>query len=117
MLLLDPSPYLTLAGTGVAPPETPGEPPVPGHRSRRLASHMGGVLALLPVCLPDGDAGCPYYRQCDVALAHWLWRFTGMAKDHPAMQTRMPATAGYQRRHGRWQIVPETSQAAFTLEP
>jgi ketosteroid isomerase-like protein len=23
----------------------------------------------------------------DVALAHWLWRFTGMAKDHPAMQT------------------------------
>lgn len=21
----------------------------------------------------------------DVALAHWLWRFTGMEKDHPAM--------------------------------
>jgi ketosteroid isomerase-like protein len=42
---------------------------------------------------------------------------TGMAKDHPAMQTWMRATVGYQRRYGRWQIVPETSQAAFTLEP
>jgi ketosteroid isomerase-like protein len=30
----------------------------------------------------------------DLALAHWLWRFTGMETDHP-----------------------ETSQAAFTLEP
>jgi hypothetical protein len=24
----------------------------------------------------------------DLAIAHWLWRFTGMAEDHPAMQTR-----------------------------
>ena len=61
-----------------------------------------------------------------LALAHWLWRFTGMEKDHPAMQTWMRATVGYKRQQGRWQIVhehasvpfnPETSQAAFTFEP
>ncbi len=62
----------------------------------------------------------------DLALAHWLFRFTGMEKDHPAMQTWMRATAGYRRIGGRWRIVhehcsvpfhPETSRAAFTLEP
>lgn len=62
----------------------------------------------------------------DVALAHWLFRFTGMDEDHPAMQTWIRITAGYQRIGGRWQIVhehvsvpfdPETSQAVFTLEP
>ena len=29
---------------------------------------------------------------------------TGMAKDHPAMQTWMRATVGYQRRYGRWKL-------------
>jgi uncharacterized protein (TIGR02246 family) len=62
----------------------------------------------------------------DLALAHWLWRFTGMDKDHPAMQTWMRDTLGCRRTQGRWQIVhehcslpfnPETSQAVFTLEP
>jgi ketosteroid isomerase-like protein len=61
----------------------------------------------------------------DVAFAHWLFRFTG-EKDHPAMQTWMRTTVGYQRRQGKWQIVhehcsvpfdPYTSKAAFTLEP
>jgi len=62
----------------------------------------------------------------DLAPAHWLFRLTGMAKDHPAMQTWIRISAGYRRIRGRWQIVhehasvpfdPETSQAAFTLEP
>jgi uncharacterized protein (TIGR02246 family) len=62
----------------------------------------------------------------DLALAHWLWRFTGMDKDHPAMQTWMRDTLGCRRTQGRWQIVhehcslpfnSETSQAVFTLEP
>ena len=62
----------------------------------------------------------------DLALAHWLFRLTGMEKDHPAMQTWMRSTAGYRRIRGRWQIVhehasvpfdPQTAQAAFTLEP
>jgi len=62
----------------------------------------------------------------DLALAHWLWRFTGMEKDHPAMQTWIRSTGGYQRIQGRWRIVhehcsvpfdPATSMAAFTLEP
>ncbi len=62
----------------------------------------------------------------EMALAHWFFRFTGMAKDHPSMQTWIRVTAGYQRKKGRWQIVhehlsvpfePHTSKAAFTLEP
>jgi ketosteroid isomerase-like protein len=38
----------------------------------------------------------------DLALAHWLWRFTGMEKDHPAMQTWMRSTAGYRRPRVEW---------------
>jgi ketosteroid isomerase-like protein len=62
----------------------------------------------------------------DVALAHWLFRFTGEEKDHPAMQTWLRITAGYRRVRGTWQVVhehlsvpfdPYTGQAAFTLEP
>jgi ketosteroid isomerase-like protein len=62
----------------------------------------------------------------DLALAHWLLRFTGMEKNHPAMQTWTRITAGYRRIRGRWQIAhehvsvsfdPETSKAVFTLEP
>ena len=62
----------------------------------------------------------------DLAFAHWLWRFTGMEKDHPAMQTWIRNTGGYRRNQGRWQIVhehcsvpfdPYTSKAVFTLEP
>lgn len=62
----------------------------------------------------------------DLALAHWLQRFTGMEEDHPAMQTWIRITAGYRRLHGRWRIVhehasvpfdPQTAHAAFTLEP
>jgi ketosteroid isomerase-like protein len=62
----------------------------------------------------------------DLAIAHWLFHFTGMAKDHPAAQMWMRNTVGYQRNQGKWQIVhghcsvpfdPETSKAVFTIEP
>jgi ketosteroid isomerase-like protein len=61
----------------------------------------------------------------NLAVAHWLFRFTGPA-DHPAMQTWMRVTAVCQNNQGDWQILhehlsipfdPETSQAAFTLNP
>lgn len=61
----------------------------------------------------------------DLAVAHWLFRFTG-EQDHPAMQTWMRVTAVCQKNQGEWQILhehlsvpfdPETSQAAFTLNP
>lgn len=60
-----------------------------------------------------------------LAVAHWLFRFTG-TEDHPAMQTWMRVTAVCQKSQGNWQILhehlsvpfdPETSQAAFTLNP
>lgn len=62
----------------------------------------------------------------DLAVAYWLSHFTGMEPNHPAMQTWMRITAIYQNNQGNWQIVhehnsvpfdPETSQAAFTLNP
>lgn len=62
----------------------------------------------------------------DVALAHWLFRLTGPDEHHPALQTWMRVTVGYEKRDGHWQIIhdhvsvpfdPETSLAAFTLQP
>jgi ketosteroid isomerase-like protein len=62
----------------------------------------------------------------DLALAHWLFRFTGMEQDHPAMQTWIRINAGYRRIWGQWQIAhehasvpfhPQTAQAAFTRDP
>jgi uncharacterized protein (TIGR02246 family) len=62
----------------------------------------------------------------EVAFAHYLFRFTGPEKDHPAMQTWMRVSIGYQRIGGQWQIVhehvsvpfdPMTGQAVFTLDP
>lgn len=62
----------------------------------------------------------------ELAVAHWLSHFTGMKPNHSAMQTWMRITAVYQKNQGNWQIVhehnsvpfdPETSQAAFTLNP
>lgn len=62
----------------------------------------------------------------DLAFAHWLFRFTGEDRDHPACQTWIRTTAAYRRHEGRWRILhehlsvpfdPETGRAAFTLEP
>lgn len=61
----------------------------------------------------------------NLAVAHWLFRFTAQ-EDHPAMQTWIRVTAVCQKHQDNWQIVhehpsvpfdPETSQAAFTLNP
>ena len=85
------------------------------------------------MCLPDFPASFGTETRDlsitvsgDLALAHRLWRFTGMPEDHPAMQTWMRDTVVYKRNQGKWQIVhehgsvpfgPETLRAVFTLEP
>ncbi|VTR93986.1 activator of hsp90 atpase : Uncharacterized protein OS=Oscillatoria nigro-viridis PCC 7112 GN=Osc7112_0484 PE=4 SV=1: AHSA1: SnoaL_3 [Gemmata massiliana] len=60
-----------------------------------------------------------------VAFAHWLFRFTGPEKDHPAMQSWMRLTGCYQKIEGEWRIVhehcsvpfdPHTSKALLTLD-
>ena len=62
----------------------------------------------------------------DLAIAHWLFHFTGMPKDHPGAQMWMRMTSACQRKQGRWQIVhehcsvpfdPETSKAVFSIAP
>ena len=62
----------------------------------------------------------------DLALAHWLWRLTGIDPQHPAARMWFRTTAGYQRTaQGQWKIVhehcsvpfdPATNQAVFTPE-
>ncbi len=62
----------------------------------------------------------------DLALAHWLWRLTGIDPEHPAARMWFRSTAGYRRTtQDQWEIVhehcsvpfdPATSQAVFTLE-
>lgn len=60
-----------------------------------------------------------------VAVGYWFFRFRGTGTSHPAVQTWVRITAGYQKRQGRWQIVhehysvpfdPATSQAVFTVD-
>ena len=60
-----------------------------------------------------------------VAVGHWLFRFTGLGTNHPAMQTWYRITVGYEKREGFWKIVhehysvpidPATSQAVFSLD-
>ncbi len=61
----------------------------------------------------------------DAAFAHWVFRFTGPEKDHPAMQSWMRLTACYRKVGGAWRIVhehcsvpfdPMTSKALLTLD-
>ena len=60
----------------------------------------------------------------DAAFAHWLFRFTGPQKDHPALQSWMRLTGCYRKVAGAWKIVhehcsvpfdPYTSKAVLTL--
>ena len=75
-------------------------------------------LSYFPVFLSDGGAGMSVLSPVGMSRSPTDSGVTGMAKDHPAMQMWMRATVGSQRLwYGRWQIVPETSQAAFALEP
>lgn len=80
-------------------------------------------------CLPDSLAietrDLKVIVHGDLAIAHWLGRFTGNDLEHPAMQTWMRFTTALQCRQGKWQIVhehgsvpfnPETSQAVFAIE-
>jgi uncharacterized protein (TIGR02246 family) len=61
----------------------------------------------------------------DLAVAHWLYRFTGPHKDHPALRSWLRATIGCERKEGKWRIVhehtsvpfdPETREAVFSLD-
>lgn len=61
----------------------------------------------------------------EVAFAHWMFRFTGPQKDHPAMQSWMRLTGCYRKIAGAWKVVhehcsvpfdPHTSKALLTLD-
>ncbi len=61
----------------------------------------------------------------ELAVAHWLFRFTGLAEDHPATQTWLRNTTAFRRSEGRWQIIhehvsvpfdPHTGKAVFSID-
>ncbi len=61
----------------------------------------------------------------DLAIAHWIFRFTGIEHNHAAAAMWFRVTTSCQRRNDKWQIVhehlsfpfdPETSQAIVSLE-
>ena len=49
----------------------------------------------------------------DAAFAHWLFRFTGPQKDHPAMQSWMRLTGCYRKVAGQWRVVHEHCSVPF----
>jgi ketosteroid isomerase-like protein len=120
------------------------------HDIKRMMSHYAPDVVIFDVKLPfqnkgaitlkhTWEAALPFFPKVfgveirdlsihasdTVALSHFLFRFTGEEKDHPAMQTWMRATGGYKKQQGKWKIVhehcslpfnPHTSQVVFTLE-
>ena len=49
----------------------------------------------------------------DLAYAHWIQRFTGPEKDHPAQQMWLRITGCYKRSGGTWRIVHEHVSVPF----
>lgn len=49
----------------------------------------------------------------NLALAHWVARFTGLEPEHPAAQMWLRITAGCQRWGEQWQIVHEHVSVPF----
>ncbi len=49
----------------------------------------------------------------DLALAHWVARFTGLEPDHPAAQMWLRVTAGCQRQGEQWHIIHEHVSVPF----
>lgn len=62
----------------------------------------------------------------DMAIAHYMFRLAGTAKEHDAAQTYIRITTGFKKQQGKWKIIhehgsvpfnPHTRMAKFTLEP
>jgi len=101
---------------------------IPPFQTKGKVAFRQAWEACLP-CFPDSfgmeTRDLTIIENDNLAVAHWLFRFTGQ-EDHPAMQTWMRVTAVCQKHQDNWQILhehlsvpfdPETSQAAFTLNP
>jgi ketosteroid isomerase-like protein len=61
----------------------------------------------------------------NLAIAHYLFRLTGLDKNHPAMQTWLRITTAFKLQDRRWKIIhehgslpynPQTMQAVLSLE-
>jgi uncharacterized protein (TIGR02246 family) len=83
-------------------------------------------LAVLPASFDLETRDLNITVSGDLAVAHWLYRFTGPEKAHPALRSWLRATIGCQRRDGQWQIIhehtsvpfdPQTAEAVFTHDP
>lgn len=52
----------------------------------------------------------------DLAVAHWISRFTGLDPDHPAAKMWLRITAACQRHQDGWQIIHEHVSIPFAPE-
>jgi ketosteroid isomerase-like protein len=85
------------------------KPPAP----IKNATVLGTFLSCSPASFGTEIRDLGTFVSGDMALAHWLWRFTDMEKDHPAMQAWIRNIAGYQRYQGKWRIVYEHCSLPF----
>lgn len=102
---------------------------IPPFQTKGADAFRGTWEACLP-CFPDffgiESRDLRVTVSGDLAIAHWLFHFTGMPEEHPGAQMWMRITSTCQRKQGKWQIVhehcsvpfdPETSKAVFAIAP
>ena len=53
----------------------------------------------------------------NLAIAHWMFRFTCPDENHPATQTYIRCTASYRRVGGKWWIAHEHLSVPFVCVP
>ena len=70
--------------------------------------------AMWEKCLPYFPNGCGFETRDlhvdvsgDLAVAHWLGRFTGFPEGHPGGQMTLRLTASYRRIAGDWRVTHE----------
>ncbi|WP_333878199.1 YybH family protein [Methylobacter sp.] len=92
------------------------KPPFQIENTHELRRAWEACLPRLPASFGTEIRDLGIFVSGDLALAYWFWRFTGMEKNHPVMQTWIRSTAGYQRHQDIWQIVHEHCSVPFDQE-
>jgi ketosteroid isomerase-like protein len=91
------------------------KPPL-AHRGAAACHHLWATsLPCMPTPSGTETQDLTITVSGDLALAHWLFRFTGLEPDHPAAQMWFRITAGYQRHQQGWHSIHE--HISIPIEP
>ena len=102
------------------------KPPLQTRGIAELRAQWGRALSFFPDSFGTETRDLHVLVSGDLAVAHYIWRFTGIDVDHPAMHAWFRNTVVCQRAGGKWQIAhehcsvpfdPITLEPAFELEP